>query len=393
MSNKPNPFDEELNQQFDQALKALDDEKNSIDQNAKKRSHHSTEEEVWKQQHPDNGTVEVNTIRFSDYDDHPDSETPPNRQRAKPKKKKSRKKRNILIIVIVIVVILAGASLFMLNKLNMIGSDGNGFGNGWIKDNDIDASDIDSIMDADSLNAWPSWQMQVYDGWILRYSCFYTHRTNCVEQIGVSCLPMDTKVKYCEDIYRRWHTPCIFKISPVGDPDIDAYLAKRGYGIQHHTTVMTRSLAGISPGDGPAGSPPGTQLIMRGRVDYAWLEGLFSLKQMTDMTFLRIVPAMYDAIPKDEIAVSLWKGGRVIATGLGILDRDYVGVYAIHVSPENRRMGYASAIVSAILTEGKRRGAGHAYLQVVTDNAPAKALYRSLGFTRSYSYYFRVREV
>lgn len=154
MSNKPNPFDDELNQQFDQALKKLDDEKNSIDQNAKKRSHHSTEEEVWKQQHPDNETVEVNTIRFSDYEDHPDPGTPPNRQRAKPKKKKSRKKRNILIIVIVIVVILLGATLFVLNKLNMIGSDGNGFGSSWIKDNDIDASDIDSIMDADSLNAW-----------------------------------------------------------------------------------------------------------------------------------------------------------------------------------------------------------------------------------------------
>ena len=35
-----------------------------------------------------------------------------------------------------------------------------------------------------SLNAWPSHQMQIYDGWILRFSYFYTHRTNCIEQIG-----------------------------------------------------------------------------------------------------------------------------------------------------------------------------------------------------------------
>ena len=32
-----------------------------------------------------------------------------------------------------------------------------------------------------SLNAWPSHQMQIYDGWILRFSYFYTHRTNCVD--------------------------------------------------------------------------------------------------------------------------------------------------------------------------------------------------------------------
>ena len=45
-----------------------------------------------------------------------------------------------------------------------------------------------------SLNAWPSHQMQLYDGWILRFSYFYTHRTNSVEQIGTSTLPLDTKL-------------------------------------------------------------------------------------------------------------------------------------------------------------------------------------------------------
>ena len=63
-----------------------------------------------------------------------------------------------------------------------------------------------------SLNAWPSHQMQIYDGWILRFSYFYTHRTNSVEQIGPSLLPLPEKVAYCEDIYRNWGTPCIFKI-------------------------------------------------------------------------------------------------------------------------------------------------------------------------------------
>lgn len=159
MSNKPNPFDDELNQQFDQALKKLDDEENSLNQNAQKRTHRSKEEEIWRQEHPENGTVEVNTIHFTDYDQSTDENPPVNRPEkgtsAKPKKKKSKKKkRTILIVVICVVVILLAGTLFVLHKLNMIGSDGNGFGNGWIKDNDIDASDIDSIMDADSLNAW-----------------------------------------------------------------------------------------------------------------------------------------------------------------------------------------------------------------------------------------------
>lgn len=65
-----------------------------------------------------------------------------------------------------------------------------------------------------SLNAWPSHQMQIYDGWILRFSYFYTHRTNSVEQIGPSLLPLPEKVAYCEDIYRNWGTPASLRSAP-----------------------------------------------------------------------------------------------------------------------------------------------------------------------------------
>lgn len=44
-----------------------------------------------------------------------------------------------------------------------------------------------------SLNAWPSHQIELYDGWILRFSYFYTHRTNSVEQIGPSTIPVEEK--------------------------------------------------------------------------------------------------------------------------------------------------------------------------------------------------------
>ncbi len=39
-----------------------------------------------------------------------------------------------------------------------------------------------------SLNAWPSHKMELYDGWILRFSYFYTHRTNSVEVPNCSTL-------------------------------------------------------------------------------------------------------------------------------------------------------------------------------------------------------------
>ena len=61
------------------------------------------------------------------------------------------------------------------------------------------------------------------------------------------------------------------------------------------------------------------------------------------------------------------KRGKIIATGLGILDRDYIGIYAIHVKENYRGQGFARQICTALLTEGMKKGAENAYLQVVRE--------------------------
>jgi len=246
-------------------------------------------------------------------------------------------------------------------------------------------TEIKTIEDL-SLNAWPSHQMQMYDGWILRFSYFYTYRTNCIEQIGPSLIPYERKIDYCEEVYRRWKTPCIYKISPVTDPALEKMLLARGYTAGRSFDVMTMDITDFM-------KPSEVKVMIENRVSYQWLEGLFRLKHTTDIIHRRIVPSMYDAIPKDEIAVSIVENETVLATGLGILDRDYVGVYAIHVEDQCRRRHFGRSIVSTILNEGRKHGAKKAYLQVVSDNEPAKSLYRSLGFIKKYDYHFTSREV
>lgn len=252
------------------------------------------------------------------------------------------------------------------------------------------ATDIKKIEDL-SLNAWPSHQMEVYDGWILRFSYLYTHRTNCVEQIGASILSLEEKIEYCERMYARWGTPGIFKISPVTDPALDGFLQERGYHIEHDIYVMTADLTYTTLPVVSESILPGLSLTVMPKVDNEWIEALFSLKKTDNEIHRRIVPSMYAAIPKDEIAVYIRdESGRIIATGLGILDRDYVGVYAIHVHEDYRRRGLARFIVGTILRAGYKKGAAHSYLQVVSSNAAAKSLYRSLGFNIAYRCWFRV---
>ena len=251
----------------------------------------------------------------------------------------------------------------------------------------MDKKDIKTIEDL-SLNAWPSHQMQLYDGWILRFSHFYTHRTNCVEQIGKAQIPWEEKVRYCERIYRRWNTPCVFKITPLTDPAFDELLEGQGYHIEHVTDVMCCDLK-------EAGEYPVYEEVqVEKRISDEWIDALFSIKENATVTHLKIVPSMYAAIPKDVLCARIRKDGRIIATGLGILDRDHIGIYAINVDKEFRRRGLARKICETLLREGvKNPGVGKAYLQVVSDNTPAISLYESLGFEKEYQYWFRVKKV
>lgn len=236
-----------------------------------------------------------------------------------------------------------------------------------------------------SLNAWPSHKMELYDGWILRFSYFYTHRTNSVEQFGVSSLPWREKIPYCENEYRRLGSPAVFKISPLVSTDFDYTLENRGYEIQHTTDVMTLPLSSsLLKADCE-------DVIFTPDIPDIWIESLFHLKGTTNPIHRKVVPSMYRAIPKETVCACVKRDGRIIATGLGILDRDYIGIYAIHVQEQYRRQGLARQICSGLLQEGMKKGAQNAYLQVVQGNLNAHRLYTSLGFDHFYTYWFRVR--
>lgn len=259
-----------------------------------------------------------------------------------------------------------------------------------------------------SLNAWPSHMTELYDGWLIRFSHNYTYRTNSVEQIGLSTLPVEEKIAYCEEVYRNFHTPANFKINPLADPAFDQLLEQKGYAVRHITEVMTADTAKMQlypeevreyAFENRLGLPSSVQypgevtVSLSSAITDEWIQGVFHLNGTCDPILRRIVPSMFRAIPKETIVASVEIEGRMVASGLGIRDREYVGLYAIYVAPSCRRRHYARAICSTILREARERGASRAYLQVVRGNQNAKRLYQSLGFEDFYSYWFRSRKV
>ncbi len=271
----------------------------------------------------------------------------------------------------------------------------------------VQASSI-RYMEEISLNAWPSHKSELYDGWLIRYSHNYTHRTNSVEQVGPSSIPISEKVAFCENAYRHHKTPAHFKINPLTDPAFDKMLEDRGYSVQHVTEVMTADLDHVHLLDGAVeefefgnhlGMPSSVRfnddlvVLVQPRITDEWISGVLHLNGTCDPTLRRIVPAMYKAIPKKTIVCSIEVDGRMVASGLGICDREFVGIYAIYVSPACRRRHYARAICSALLLVGSHQGASKAYLQVVKGNTNARRLYTDLGFEDFYTYWFRSKDL
>lgn len=99
---------------------------------------------------------------------------------------------------------------------------------------------------------------------------------------------------------------------------------------------------------------PVTDVLFTDEIPDFWIRSLFDLKGTTNPIHRTVVPSMYRAILKETVCASITKNGQIIATGLGILDRDYIGIYAIHVREDYRRRGYARQIVSGLLKEGKK---------------------------------------
>lgn len=81
--------------------------------------------------------------------------------------------------------------------------------------------------------------------------------------------------------------------------------------------------------------------------------------------------------------------GRPAGVGIAVCEGGWSGVFCMATDPAMRRRGVARAVLSALAEWSRAQRAHGLYLQVECDNAPAQALYASLGFTRSHGYHFR----
>ena len=232
-----------------------------------------------------------------------------------------------------------------------------------------------------SLNSSAPPGQLLYDGWIVRMLKGKAKRARSVNAVYASTIPLAEKIEYCERLYARAGVPALFRITPFSTPaDLDRELEWRAYERFDNTAVESATIRA-------AQLPGGDAQPMELR---AWVDAVCELRGSPaahrEAHFARI-----DGMPLAKLPVAVRAGGRIVATGLAIVEDDCVGLFDILTHADAQRRGHAKAVVATLLRHAWELGARHAYLQVQEDNVAARRLYSQFGFAQEYLYWYRGR--
>lgn len=233
-----------------------------------------------------------------------------------------------------------------------------------------------------SLRAWPAVEQTLLGGWQLRFAHGFSKRANSVQPFAGAGEPFEERVALCERWYAERGRPCVFRLTPLSDPALDAWLDSKGYALTDPTAVLQRPTRPVTE------AADGAELESVA-LD-SWLDSYAALSGADGPP--PPLRKILEAIRSEHLLGVLRAGApaRTVACGIGVLDDGLVGLFDLVTAPDVRRRGYGAELVRALLRWGAGRGAERAYLQVERTNRAAWGLYAKLGFEWVYDYWYRV---
>ncbi|WP_339184019.1 GNAT family N-acetyltransferase [Oceanobacillus sp. FSL W7-1293] len=243
----------------------------------------------------------------------------------------------------------------------------------------------DKTMEELSLNNWQPLSTLLYDGWVLRFANGYTKRANSIQPIFYSTYELEQKIDACEKIYSEKNLRTIFKITPFIQPEnLDDILKEQAYSLMDYTSVQTIALDTIS-------EPTLHSVSIDEKINREWLDRFCQLNNVEEKNKDTMLQMLSNIITR-KCFISLYYNEEVIACGLGVIEREYIGLYDIVTASQYRNQGFAEQLILHLLKWGKDKGAKYSYLAVLLNNEPALRLYSKIGFSEIYRYWYRVKE-
>ncbi|MCG7393537.1 GNAT family N-acetyltransferase [Microvirga sp. ACRRW] len=232
------------------------------------------------------------------------------------------------------------------------------------------------------MNAWPSFDYQAYDGWILRLANGYSKRANSATPLLPHANLDEELIDYMVARFVEANVRPTFRLNGLQAGDVDERLKLRGFKEVEPTHVL---VAPIKMGD----CEIDPEVDLQPQVSKRWVREAASSyggDKADDETLMKIVSRIHQKAAFATLSLD----EKPVAWGLGVVERGYVGLYDIVVAPDLRGIGLGRRVVSSLMAWGCQQGAHSAYLQVREENEVAHSLYKALGFEIAYRYTHRV---
>lgn len=243
-------------------------------------------------------------------------------------------------------------------------------------------------VEAHAYRAWPGLHVETLDGWRLRSAANVTRRANSVwAQQCERGLADPARLTAVERFYAARNLPARYQLCPVSQPgDLDAQLAQRGYRLTAQTAVQIADLDAVWAAAPPLA--PGLTTTVEPMPTPVWRE-LYTLVEDAPPEQIDVRLAIMAQVQAPSAYATVRLDGKPAAIGSAVADGDWLGLFNIGVSPALRRRGAAQAVLAALYKWGAAQGVRRVYLQVMTNNTAALALYARYGFTTLYQYHYR----
>lgn len=226
-------------------------------------------------------------------------------------------------------------------------------------------------------DAWPAPEHERLGDWYLRAAAGFTNRANSALPLGDPGLPLTEAIDACADWYRARSLPAKITVPLPVRRDVAQALTHRGWFAQPVVLVQTAPLADVLAGPEPTAAVRQDQAPSAG-----FLEVITARKAGLPDAARRILTG--GTVQFAEIPSSDGRTPLAIARAAVVGEWMHLGLVEVHESA--RRRGLARAVTQNLSAWAATVGAERAVLQVEERNAPAVALYASMGFTTHHTY-------
>ncbi|MFV0306671.1 MAG: GNAT family N-acetyltransferase [Desertimonas sp.] len=242
---------------------------------------------------------------------------------------------------------------------------------GWTGVDDAPRRELEELSD----RSMPGSLRHHIGAWIARADRGVTGRANSAWPVGDPGRPVSIALDETEAWYRRHGRRPLVTVFDGAEPALSAELDRRGYLTATGADVMIGAVT-ASGGDEPGGR---------------WL---VRVTEQPDAAITALVDdeprlAELTTTALTQRFVTAWWADTLVGGGIGTLDGDWLGVFAMRTRPGWRRRGVAAAVLGSLADEAVTGGATRWWLQVTPDNDGARALYRRVGFRTAHRYHYR----